>query len=261
MSFTLSLPKRNPGDIFCRARCTTIILILTIFSVVILPGPTRAHEFSGFVAGEARLFTEEAIHPGQDDHSASFALQPEYYHEFDSGSSFTFVPFLRVDSADRERTHFDIRELTYLAVHDDFELRLGVRKVFWGVTEVVHLVDIVNQTDLVENIDTEDKLGQPMVNLSVPRDWGTVDLFLLPYFRERTFPGRGGRLRGKIVVDTDQAVFENGAEEWHPDGVFRYSHTIEDLDFGVYQFIGTGREPTFIPGTNGSGNPVLIPFY
>ena len=29
-----------------------------------------------------------------------------------------------------------------------------------------------------------------MLRAVVPRDWGTVELFLLPYFRERTFPGR-----------------------------------------------------------------------
>ncbi|MDH5789987.1 MAG: hypothetical protein OEZ27_05290, partial [Nitrospinota bacterium] len=95
-----------------------------------------AHELSGYVEGEVRLYPENPNFFGQRDQSASFAIQPEYYHELESGSSFTFVPFFRLDSADSERTHFDVRELTYLWLHDDFELRLGVRKVFWGVTEV-----------------------------------------------------------------------------------------------------------------------------
>jgi hypothetical protein len=220
-----------------------------------------AHEFSGFVGGEARVFAQSAIQPGQKDHSASFVVNPEYYHEFKNGSSFTFVPFFRLDSADDERTHFDLRELSYIWLQDNFELRLGVRKVFWGVTEVVHLVDIINQTDLVENVDTEDKLGQPMVNLSLARDWGTVDFFMLPFFRERTFPGRGGRLRSALVVDTDRSVFESAAEEWHTDWAFRYSHFFGDLDVGLYHFIGTGREPTLLPGTDSSGNPLLIPLY
>jgi hypothetical protein len=220
-----------------------------------------AHEFSGFVGGEARVFSQSAIQPGQKDHSASFVANPEYYHEFDNGSSFTFVPFFRLDSADEERTHFDVRELTYLWLHDDFELRLGVRKVFWGVTEVVHLIDVINQTDLVENVDTEDKLGQPMVNLSIARDWGIVDFFMLPFFRERTFPGREGRLRFSQVVDTDRAQYESAAQEWHTDWALRYSQTFGDWDMGVYQFIGTNREPTLLQSTDGSGNPVIIPFY
>jgi len=220
-----------------------------------------AHEFSGFIGGETRTFAQSAIHEGQKDHSASFVAQPEYYHEWEGGSSFTFVPFFRLDSADDERTHFDLRELTFLWLNDDFELRLGVRKVFWGVTEVVHLIDVINQTDLVENVDTEDKLGQPMVNLSLARDWGTMDFFMLPFFRERTFPGRSGRLRSARVVDTGRAVFESAAEEWHADWVVRYSHFFGDWDVGLYHFTGTGRDPTLLRGTDSSGNPILIPLY
>jgi hypothetical protein len=223
--------------------------------------PASAHELSGSVEGEARLYPENPDFFGQRDQSVSFAIKPEYYHEFENGSSFTFALFYRLDSADAERTHFDVRELTYLWLHDDFELRLGVRKTFWGVTEVLHLVDIINQTDLVENTDGEQKLGQPMANLSIARDWGTVDLFVLPYFRERTFPGQKGRLRFGLVVDTDQAQYESAAEEWHTDWAARYSHTFGDWDVGVHYFIGTSRDPSFIPGTDGVGNPVILPVY
>ena len=157
-----------------RKRCLVLLGVLVLCQTSI----TNAQEFSGFVGAEARLFANSAIHDGQKDHSASLVAQPEFYYEWDSGSSFTLVPFYRLDSADPERTHFDLRELTYLWLKDDFELRVGVRKVFWGATEVVHLVDVINQTDLVENPDTEDKLGQPMVNLSVVHATGaSVDLF------------------------------------------------------------------------------------
>ncbi len=237
--------------------CAFLLSLIIYFA----PGFVAGHEFSGFVSGEARVFANDALYPGQEDHSASLSFQPEYYHEWDGGSSFTFVPFFRVDSADSKRTHFDIRELTFLWYEESFELRLGVRKVFWGVTEILHLVDIVNQTDLVENIDGEDKLGQPMLNLSLARDWGTLDLFLLPWFRERTFPGRGGRLRAPIVVDTDRTVYENSMGENHIDGAIRYSHSAGAWDIGVAHFIGTGREPTLLPGLDAAGNPILIPLY
>lgn len=236
--------------------------VWAIMGLIVIQGErAAAHEFSGFIGGETRIFAKKPTHEGQKDHSASFVAQPEYYHEWEGGSSFTFVPFYRLDSADDERTHFDLREFTFLLLEDNFELRLGVRKVFWGVTEVVHLIDIINQTDLVENVDTEDKLGQPMVNLSLARDWGTVDFFMLPFFRERTFPGRGGRLRSALVVDTDRVVFESAAEEWHTDWAVRYSHFFGDWDVGLYHFIGTGRDPTLVRGTDSSGNAILIPLY
>jgi len=140
--------------------------------------------------------------------------------------------------------------LNYLWLGDSWELRVGIGKVFWGVTEFVHLVDIINQTDLVEDIDGEDKLGQPMVDLSLPMDWGTIDLFILAYFRERTFPGPDGRLRSPLVVDTDNPMYESGAEERHVDFAVRYSQSIGDWEIGLSHFRGTGREPTLLPGSN-----------
>ncbi len=236
----------------------TLLFVLCLLGTPIV---SVAHELSGYIAVEGRFFFNDPLFFEQDRDNGSFAFQPEYYHEWEDGHSFFFVPFGRFDSADSERTHFDIRELNYLWPTEGWELRLGVGKVFWGVTEFVHLVDIVNQTDLVENIDEEDKLGQPMVHLSVPRDWGILDMFLLPFFRERTFPGRKGRLRHALVVDTDHPMYESDDKEQHVDFAVRYSHTVGDWDFGIYHFVGTGREPTLLVGADTKGRPVLIPFY
>jgi len=249
----------NPSPL--RNRFLLSFFALAVLLVLMGERTASGHELSGYVEGEVRLYPENPNFLGQRDQSASLAFQPEYYHEFESGSSLTFVPFFRLDSADSKRTHFDVRELTYLWLHDDFELRLGVRKVFWGVTEVLHLVDIINQTDLVENFDGEEKLGQPMANLSIARDWGTLDLFILPFFRERTFPGQKGRLRFNLVVDTDQEQYESAAEEWHTDWAARYSHSLGDWDVGIFYFIGTSRDPSFAPGNDGAGNPVILPVY
>ena len=244
------------------ARTRWVFPFILAVSFLLCPLPkVFAHEVAGYAAGEVRLFPNDALHSGQDDQSSSFVIQPEYYHEFESGSSFAFTPFFRLDSGDQERTHLDIRELTYLWLKEDFELRVGVRKVFWGVTEFIHLIDIVNQTDLVESVDTEDKLGQPMVNFSVSRDWGTVDIFWLPFFRERTFVGTGGRLRGASVVDETRTQYESAAEEWHSDWALRYSHTFGDIDMGLSQFVGTNRDPTLLDGTDSNGDDIKIPKY
>jgi len=233
-----------------------VAIILVVTLGFIYPSVTIAGELSGYIAAESRTFLDDAIFSGQKRDNYSFAFQPEYYHEWEDGSSFIFVPFLRLDSADSRRTHFDIRELNYLWLTDEYELRVGIGKVFWGTTEFVHLVDIINQTDLIENIDGEDKLGQPMVQLSIDRDWGVLDMFVLPYFRERTFPGSKGRLRSELIVDTDHPRYESAAQEHHVDFALRYSHTIGDIDFGIYHFVGTGREPTLI-----NENNEYIPFY
>ncbi|MCI0528449.1 MAG: hypothetical protein L0Y56_13500 [Nitrospira sp.] len=222
----------------------------------------EASELSGYAVMEWRSFPQKALSPDQHDFYTSIAVQPEYYHEWAGGKqSFTFVPFARLDQHDKERTHFDIRELTYLKAGEGHEWRIGIRKLFWGVTESQHLVDIINQTDLAENLDGEDKLGQPMVNLALIQTWGTLDLFLLPGFRDRTFPGIEGRLRTPLVVDTNQAIFESHHGRGHIDFAARWSRAIGDWDIGLSHFYGTSREPRLVFGIEDSGRPVLIPYY
>ena len=130
---------------------------------------------SGSITAELRGFFDDPLYPEQADTTASLALQPEFYMSWnDRKSSLTFVPFARVGDEDEERNHADVRELMWINAMGDWELRLGVGKVFWGVTESLHLVDVINQVDLVESPDGEDKLGQPMANLSWSSDWGAT---------------------------------------------------------------------------------------
>ncbi|MCP4400404.1 MAG: hypothetical protein GY801_24245 [bacterium] len=236
------------------------IVALLIFGVA-YASFASAHEFSGYISAEGRLFFYASRYPEQEQNNASATMRPEYYHEWENGSSLTFVPFGRLDSVDSQRNHFDIRELNYLWLADTWELRLGFGKVFWGTTEFVHLVDIINQTDLVEDISLEKKLGQPMVQISIARDWGIVDMFVMSYFRERTYPGREGRLRSALVVDIDKTQYESANKEWQIDAALRYSHSIGDWDIGLSHFYGTGREPTLLPDFGNEDETVLIPFY
>lgn len=236
--------------------------LLGAAAVLALAGPVRAEpgEWSGEAALETRLFAHDAIHAGQVRQVASLSAEPEYWRPF-GPHAVTVKPFVRVDSADPERTHADLREGFASLVFDRFELELGVRKVFWGVTEVQHLVDVINQTDAVENPDTEDKLGQPMAHLIVPAEWGQFEAFLLPWFRERTFPGERGRLRGPLVVDTDRAFYESSRGPRHMDAAVRYKRFFGPWEAGLSHFQGTGREPTLVAGVDGGGGPVLLPYY
>jgi hypothetical protein len=237
-------------------------IFLFFLAITLHPShPAVANEFSGAVKTEGRAFFNEPLFQDQQHHNASLAFAPEYYHQLKNGSSMTIAPFFRTDSADSERSHFDLREMNFLWLTDSFELKVGISKVFWGAAEFVHLVDIINQTDLVEAIDYEEKLGQPMVHLSVPRDWGVVSLFVLPWFRERTFVGRKGRLRPELEIDVDNAQYESDAKDHHVDLAARYSHTLGGADFGLYHFVGTGREPTLVPSLDNLGRPVLVPYY
>jgi hypothetical protein len=213
------------------------------------------------VGAQARTFFQEGL-DGQSRFHPSFSVKADYYRAWDDErQSFTFAPFFRYDVEDDERTHFDIREGFWSLVGDDWDLHLGVKQVFWGVTEFNHLVDIINQTDLVENIDGEDKLGQPMAHLSLVRSWGIVDFHLLTGFRERTFPGPDGRPRFFIPIDNDDATYESGAGANRVDGAVRWSHHLGAFEFGLYHFSGTSRAPLYQPVSDEDGEPLLRPHY
>ena len=219
-----------------------------------------AGEWTGNLAIQARHFLQDPLIVNSQQHSnyLSVSAEPEYYISWGENQSFTFTPFVRLDQYDDERSHGDIREMLWLGVFDGWELKAGISKVFWGVTESQHLVDVINQTDNVENVDGEDKLGQPMVKLSIERNWGLVDLFILPYFRERNFPGIEGRPRSYPVVDSDSAFYESSDEQNHIDYAGRIFSYLGNWELGLSYFNGTSREPTFDidPSTNR-----LIPFY
>ena len=233
--------------------------LLLLSSSAAVSSTAAAGEWQGNIEGEFLWFAQEAAFFEQEDSYLAVAVEPEYFHEWNNGYDvFNAKIFYRYDQHDDERTHGDIRELAWLHAASDWEVNAGISKVYWGVTESAHLVDIINQTDLVENLDGEDKLGQPMVNLSLIRDWGVVSVFVLPGFRERTFPGINGRPRSGIVVDTDNAIYENSDEEKHIDFAIRYSHYIGDWEFGLAHFSGTAREPRLV---GVMGQAIAIPLY
>ena len=228
----------------------------------LMAGPSNADEWdlTGFVGVDSQAFWLDGRYPNQEDGlNLSLLLQPEFYWRSDDDRKrISIVGFGRIDSQDDERSHADLREAYWGVEGNGWDLTAGISKVFWGVTESRHLVDVINQTDLVEDIDQEDKLGQPLVNFNLQRDYGRFELFVLPQFRERTFPGPNGRFRSPLPVDTDNAIYESSADENHVDFALRYSHFFGDVDIGASLFEGTSREPRFLLAPDGEH---LLPVY
>ena len=154
---------------------TFIFIILAVFSTTTY----GEIELLGEVSVEMRSFQNEGLF-GQKENHSSFTLSPELYFESGNGKDFFSIkPKFRKDAEDKERNLEDLQELQWTHVSKNYETKIGIRKDFWGVTETVHRVDILNQTDSVDGFDGEDKLGQPMINLSLEREWGVLDLYAL----------------------------------------------------------------------------------
>ena len=206
---------------------------------------------------ESRVFAKQGLQQQAKLHNSVNFLQEWYWQSEDESHSWTLSPYLRWDQRDAERHLLDIRQAFWLTVGSGWELKLGVDQIFWGVTESQHLVDIINQTDFADNIDGESKLGQPMLQFNWFGDFGNLQTFVLPYFRERTLAGLNGRLRLPLLVEQDKAVFASDQEQRHIDWALRYSKQLDQLDIGLSYFSGTSREPGFVPTAQGT----LLPYY
>jgi len=219
----------------------------------------EAGEWTGELGGEYRYFRDPGEF-GQSQNALATRLSAEYFSSWnDSQDTFTLRPYLLLDYQDSDRTHFDLREALWIHVGDDWELRTGITRVFWGKTEFTNLVDVINQQDLVDGED--EKLGQPMVNLSLVHDWGIFDFYLLLGFRERTFPGPDGRLRTPLPVDTDHPIYSSDTSPHDVDWAFRWQRPLNDyVEMGLSLFSGVDREPWYSFNFD-MENPMLLPNY
>lgn len=219
-----------------------------------------AGEWGGDVGIEYRVFPQAPLDTRQPGENLSLFGRLEYSYAA-ADYAFRAVPFFRLDQNDERRTHADLREFAASYPIPAGRCRLGVDKVFWGVTESVHLVDIVNQTDLVEDIDGEDKLGQPMATCELIGDAGALDLFALFGFRERRFAGIHGRPRSQPPVAVDGARYTTPRSARRADFALRWSRHAGPLDIGISYFDGTGREPRLVLSRDPDGPLRLIPEY
>jgi hypothetical protein len=241
-----------------RPVATLLVSCCVATTVCAAPGAAR---YRLDISGELRVFSETAIDRRQKDATLSVSAIGRADYEWQDGKAkLAIAPFARVDSADQQRSHFDLREFELRYRSDAFDGRVGIGKVFWGTTEFVHLVDIINQTDAIESLDGEDKLGQPMLSAAWSARSSVVTAFMMPYFRERTLPGVAGRLRGPVRYQRRGAAFESQRGRQHVDMAVRWSYASHGVDAGLAHFVGTAREPRFELQL-GTTEPTLLPVY
>ena len=236
------------------------LLVLLVIAPLAMADDTSL-DLSADVSVEMRYFPTDGRWPGQGKGSDQGALESTlelHWRNADGDQRASLIPYLRWDGTDSERSLADLHEAYWALETDSLQLLIGANVVFWGVTESEHLVDIINQTDAVADIDGESKLGQPMINLALQQDWGLISVYVMPFFRERTFAGSGGRFRPPLPVDTDRPQYDSPDGDRHVDLAVRYSSYFGDVDLGLSLFRGTSREPRLLPDAGGDS---LLPYY
>ena len=229
------------------------IKALLLLALAFSAGFSQAMEVNGNIALQYKNFPQSASFPGQKQDYPSFSATLELYQSLGQNSSFAAKLFARAGDPDSQRNHNDIREAYYLYASDNWELRIGIDKVYWGVTESRHLVDVINQSDLVESFDGEEKLGQNMIHYTQISDNGNWDFFILPGFRQPDYPSSTGR--PYFPVDQSLTRYQASDGKNHTDYAIRWSNSIGDWDIGISHFNGTNREAIYQP----SNTPTKLP--
>ena len=193
-------------------------------------------EFSYFIDGKGKYNQSE-------DKSSVFGQGTFITYLHEDSSKITIRAIGRYDDKDNNRTYFDLQKFKYEYFLDDATLSIGNDIIFWGVNESFHVVDIINQSNLAENLAGTKKLGQPMLALSLYDEIGDVSIYVMPYFRERIFPGNNGRPRYAAEIEKDTVSYESSKEEKKVDIAIRFSKVVDDFDIGISHFRGNARDP------------------
>lgn len=175
--------------------------------------------------------------------------------------AFSAEVFARVAQHDSARTHADVHQLLWTHTLEPVQLRAGINTVSWGVMEFAHLVDAVNQADVLEDPFGDVKLGQPMINVEIRRTWGSLSGYAMPLFRRRVFPRLGEPMRAAPPVAIGSPLFESNRGRDHWDWALRYALHQGALDLGISYFDGTAHDPSFVDPRMSASGPTVTPFY
>jgi hypothetical protein len=239
------------------------VLITVLAAVCLLSPASLSAQWQASVSAQGSAFRglDSGGYPGPSPTEAVVALDASLVRQWAGGRyALRATPSFRWDPSG-ERTRVDLRDLNLSAIGAHWEFSVGMKEIFWGATESRRLVDGVNQRDLVGGGEAYARMGQLMADVTVFSSWGTIDVLLLPWFRERTFDGHSGLLWSPLPVDADRPVYGPGARTWRPDWAVRWTHTLGPVDLGLSHLQGTLREPGFVETTNDHGRTVLAPRY
>lgn len=275
---TLSTPKRLSPAVLIGAFCLA----------------TASAYAAGSWQGELSLGVRQFAEPNepvQANTDVTLSGKLKYQREWNDGyDEFTMEPVFRVNSEDDQQNRVDFQSLSWNHQTDLWAFRTGIRTVTWQVVESLHLVDVVNQIDAAADVDAEDKLGELMLNVVRLTDWGNIELYIMPGFRERVLPGEEGRLRPPyryeidlsqfqptipgtgipvpapgapqsltLEFDPEKATYESAAEELRTDAALRMTWIPGDWEISLSHFSGTSREPqiVFSDGVLHANYPVI----
>ena len=203
------------------------------------------------IIGEASWYPRKAAHGGQAGSFMHAEAKPELYV---AGDEIEILVQPRLTTANRGSGQADLREAHVSGRAGDADYLVGSTIMFWGQTEIYNPVDIINSRDFSRGLQRSEKLGAPMVRLSLPAGPGQVDLMAVD-FVANIYPERPLRERIAPKVNNGTPTFSDKADKNDIATALRWSGYVGDLDIGISWFRGTGNAPRLLPQSDGSMTP------
>lgn len=201
-----------------------------------LPGEVTS---KGEVALETRAFLDDDDALTVDQALALFT-RLELRHAHGSLEE-RFRLFGRLDARDDRRTVLVAEEAYVQWKRGRHSARVGADIVNWTATEAFHPVDVLNARNLDSDLESLEKLGEPMVAVRLGLwEGASVEAFYLPVYQSPVFPSPRSRLgfappgvdlRDSVVrLDVDGLPTD---DDFGHQGALRLEQTIGAADVAV----------------------------
>ena len=207
-------------------------------------------EHRGEITVESSWYPQGAAHAGQKDSFVHTEARPELVIYGDVAEAL-IQP--RISGGTAGEGTVDVREANVTARLGDVDILIGSTILFWGKVESYNPVDVVNSKDFSRGVMRSEKLGAPMLRLSLPAGPGELSLLAID-FTENIYPGLASRERPALTIEKE-ASYSGGAKREDIANAVRWSGYFGDIDVGISWFRGTGLAPRLLPQADGTLKP------
>ena len=220
-------------------------------------------ESKGEVAFESRAFRDDGLAQTHDA-AAGLMGRVEWRHQQRLVEQ-KLRAYGRVDQLDRGRSVLVVEEAFVQLKHGRLRLRLGADIVNWTATEVFHPADVLNARNLDSDLESLEKVGEPMAAVQVGLWEGmTASAYVMPVYMKTLFPSPGSRLNVAPGVDLRQQhvlVDRRGnSTDAHlgPQAALRLSQVIGSADVSVHGLEQMDRLQPLVGFEQATGRPVPV---
>ncbi|MDA9989762.1 hypothetical protein N9E48_03000 [Paracoccaceae bacterium] len=213
-------------------------LLLGIVGVLFAQSAIADGDLNTTVIAEFRSYPNS--NAGTIDRGQSLELNVDAYQDF--GTSRGVLELVaRIDDQDSGRRILEARQAYITTEIGGVEIYIGNRQEFWGKAESINIVDVVNQEDAAADQGGAGKLGAPSVSIERYANYGDLQFWYMPNFRELTFNDADAHPSGELPVKA--ARYQRSLGRNADDFAFRFSTVVNDWDLAGSLFYGTARKP------------------